>query len=73
MLCGYLLKEISSEGNILPDEMGLNDFGGLTKETHEILDLIDKMDGKSLATAARSCRDLKLEYPDITDGVFLFA
>ena len=47
----------------LPDAMG-----GITMETEQLMDMLT-MDGLTPATAARSCRDLSLDYPDYSDGM----
>ncbi|CAB4022624.1 Collagen alpha-2(I) chain [Paramuricea clavata] len=38
--------------------------------TREIVDMIDKMDGLTPSSAARSCRDIKLQDHDASDGVY---
>lgn len=47
----------------LPDAMG-----EITMATQEVMDMLI-MDGLTPATAARSCRDLSLDYPDYSDGM----
>lgn len=47
----------------LPDEMG-----HVAQATQEIIDMIDKMDGLSPTSAARSCRDVKLQDHNAPDG-----
>ena len=47
----------------LPDAMG-----GITMATEQLMDMLT-MDGLTPATAARSCRDLSLDYPDYSDGM----
>ena len=37
--------------------------------TQEIVDMIDKMDGLTPSSAARSCRDIKLQDHDASDGM----
>lgn len=47
----------------LPDAMG-----DITMATEQLMDMLT-MDGLTSATAARSCRDLSLDYPDYSDGM----
>ena len=46
----------------LPDEIGK-----ITMATEDVMNMLT-MDGLTPATAARSCRDLSLDYPDYSDG-----
>ena len=46
----------------LPDAMG-----EITIAAQDVMDMLT-MDGLTPSTAARSCRDLSLDYPDYSDG-----
>lgn len=59
----FLISQDVDADAVLPDVMAK-----ITMETEQLMDML-AMDGLTAATAARSCRDLSLDYPAYVDGM----
>ena len=61
-----IFQDIDADA-VLPDER----MGEISKVNHDIMEMTEKMDGLKPSSAARSCRDLKMEYPTVPDGAYM--
>ena len=63
LINNYNFQDVDADA-LLPDRME-----ELSKETDKIFDYVEEMNGRFARTAARSCLDLKMEYPTAPDGM----